>query len=1123
MPKANKLITAKFTPPKAQKGFLERTRLLELLSRNRECKTTLITAPAGYGKTVLLLQYLHAHAQNTGDSTVWYQVDSCDLDPVNFLRNLLLCIRQTIPDFGRKIEQAITTSNLKKGLHEAAALFANELTAGDAGLILILDDFHEIKSPEIHDFLLELIPRLPAATKIFIAGRVIPPVFLSRLLVASAAIHLDAEDLRFDRNEIKLFMTGQSESLSEEQMEFLEQETAGWPAALQLTKLYSRGKTARAAMKKRPDVHNFLTMEVLRQQPAEVESFLLETSVLKTLTPELCDSLLDKANSAEILHFIENRQLFLTPLAGGEQAYRYHQLFQEFLLKNLKPARRKELSVKAGDIFLQAGDAESAVEYFLSGGAHRKAAEVMEEIGYQVVRQGRWQTVLGWMDSLTDEYKRQNPRLALVQGTAEILRGRISDAEPWIGKAIALFTRQKDEKGLAESLIQKARLLRSKGLYQQSLDLLNQALPDLLKDRSGHYFEVSLEKSMSLTFTGRFDQAENLLKRAMTLAEKDCDSYVTAHIAEGLGNLYFLKGDYSKAMQMYYRGSRAMGEPVLAGYYMRDSVALIYRDWGQLDEALEYAKRSVEVKESMGLAEALPYAYQQLGSVYLDYGEFGLAEHYFRAAIKLCKESGSETIFLVLNLLMLTKCRLVQNKLTEARALTEEALTIAAGQSEYVLAFAKEMAAPVMIQTGNLREGVNMLMEATPVLEKIGAKYPLCLCYGALAKVFAGQGDLEKARYYTEQCLALAARDNYMQIFLTFFDLLAPVLKFGLETGKEVGFVQKALARLGRRGLCILQTLAAHPFEEVRLRVILPLAEIATEESKGLILTLLEDPVLQVRETAKVMAARLGFAPAKQETAYSEPLININCLGTFRVYSDRAEIRSNQWRTRKVRDLLAYLLHFREPAPLDRILDDLWPEVEEEKAKVIFHTTLYQLRQALAKAFGRKKIIRHKGGCYELDLRNVTVDYRRMETLTLSLGGPSQASQGTAERLEEALSLYRGDYLAELDYIWVIPEQERLKEFNERIRLRLVQIYLDHREYDKALDHLRLLIKMRPYAENIVRLLLEVYYCLGDYGEAKRKYQQFSDALQSELGLTPSLETVKLYEKICGRSKAEKP
>ena len=83
-----------------------------------------------------------------------------------------------------------------------------------------------------------------------------------------------------------------------------------------------------------------------------------------------------------------------------------------------------------------------------------------------------------------------------------------------------------------------------------------------------------------------------------------------------------------------------------------------------------------------------------------------------------------------------------------------------------------------------------MLMEATPVLEKIGAKYPLCLCYGALAKVFAGQGDL-KARYYTEQCLALAARDNYMQIFLTFFDLLAPVLKFGLETGKEVGFVQR--------------------------------------------------------------------------------------------------------------------------------------------------------------------------------------------------------------------------------------------------------------------------------------------------------------------------------------------
>lgn len=231
-------------------------------------------------------------------------------------------------------------------------------------------------------------------------------------------------------------------------------------------------------------------------------------------------------------------------------------------------------------------------------------------------------------------------------------------------------------------------------------------------------------------------------------------------------------------------------------------------------------------------------------------------------------------------------------------------------------------------------------------------------------------------------------------------------------------------------------------------------------------------------------------------------LFRIQMFGPIRVFYRGQEINVARWRTVKSRHLLAYLAHQDKPVSTDQIIEDLWPYVDPDRALALFHTTLYYLRRLLQQFTNKEMIIRGSKR-YQLRPGSTLIDRFQFEE-TAHLALKKEITPALAEQLEAAVSLYRGDYLEDLDYQWVMPIQEELKNLNMELRQKLAVYYLQNKMPVKALLHLHQLMVLNPYSEKILKLLLTAYAEKGDHAAVRKYYAAFARNISEELGLQPS-------------------
>ena len=433
------MIKTRISAPRLRANLVSRPRLLHLLDRGTTRALTLICAPAGYGKTTLILEWI-ASLEKTGAAALsWLSLDPGDNDPSLFLSYLVATLENENPQLGGEA-RAMLSAFPPPPFQSVLGALINDLLAADLPIRLVLDDYQYISNPVIHEGMAFFLERIPAGVHLIIATRSDPPLLLARLRARDQLVEVRADALRFTPDEVTEFLNrAMGLSLSYEDISALETRTEGWIAGLQMAALSMQGRTdvsgfIQAFSGSHRYILDYLAEEALNRQPAEVQQFLSWTSILDRMSAPLCDAVLGDAKepAREMLAYLDQANLFLIALDDIRCWYRYHHLFADLLrarLKQSQPGLALTLHLRASEWFEQNGFAVEAVQHSLSALDYERAADLIERGG-----PGAWSSgdpsLLMLMDRLPAPVLHTRPKLCIYQAWMLAAQGQSQNTLP---------------------------------------------------------------------------------------------------------------------------------------------------------------------------------------------------------------------------------------------------------------------------------------------------------------------------------------------------------------------------------------------------------------------------------------------------------------------------------------------------------------------------------------------------------------------------------------------------------------------------------------------------------------------------------------------------------------------
>ncbi len=428
------LLETKLYLPKWRAGLVSRPRLIERMQQGIARKLTLVSAPAGFGKTTLLAEWLAVSPAN--ECAAWVSLDQSDNDPAFFWAYFITALQKACPEPCRRVQPeigaralALLQSPQPPLIEPVLATLINEVNASAKDFILILDDYHVIDAPPIHNAIAFLLDHMPPRMHLIIASRSDPPLPLARLRVRGESTELRAADLRFTSEEATAFLNEMMRlNLSTAEVTALESRTEGWIAGLQLAAL---------SLQAHDDVAGFITAftgndryivdylveEVLQRQPDHIRNFLLQTSILDRLSGSLCDAVTAREEGKRMLEALDRSNLFVVPLDDQRQWYRYHHLFADVLRAHAReeqPEQMPTLHRRAAAWLEEHGMAAEAIEQARAAGDHETVARLLAANFEEFERIGRYASITRWAAALPEEMMRNRPRLALIHAAVAL-------------------------------------------------------------------------------------------------------------------------------------------------------------------------------------------------------------------------------------------------------------------------------------------------------------------------------------------------------------------------------------------------------------------------------------------------------------------------------------------------------------------------------------------------------------------------------------------------------------------------------------------------------------------------------------------------------------------------------
>lgn len=495
------LLATKLHLPDPRPGLVSRPRLLERLDAHPSGDVTLVCAPAGSGKTMLLAEWARSHR----GVVAWVSLDDDDNDPARFWRYVTTALQRVRPRLPAQ------TASLQSGPQPAPAravmtALVNALADVEDHVALVLDDYHVITTEDVHATVRLFLANLPASVRMIITSRAEPPLPLGRLRAEGRVTEVRAADLRFTVDEAaELLSTAVGPGLPAGTVATLQDRTEGWAAGLQLAALSLAGRSDIARLVdaftgSHRYMLDYLTEEVLDRQPPELRTFLLETSVARQVSGPLCDAMTGRSDSQDLLEAIERANLFLVPLDDERRWWRYHHLFGDLLRARLsreRPERVRRLHGAASAWFEASGYIDDAIHHALAAADTMTAAALVERHFDVLLRRSEDTIVRRWIDALPADVVAGNPRLRLAEGFLAIHRADITAVGHAVAAAADLAAAERSVDATAGMLgdvgaaitVQRAAVAHLRGDAQRTRRLARQALTEL---GDGHWLLRSI-------------------------------------------------------------------------------------------------------------------------------------------------------------------------------------------------------------------------------------------------------------------------------------------------------------------------------------------------------------------------------------------------------------------------------------------------------------------------------------------------------------------------------------------------------------------------------------------------------------------------------------------------------
>ena len=548
--KQDEILQTKLFVPPLRPFQVKRPRLLQKLNRGLHCKLTLVSASAGFGKTTIVADWL----QQVEHTAAWLSLDVADNDPARFLTYLVASLQTVLPNLG----QAVGPQSQLQSLTPFMIGLINEFTAVSHPVLFVLDDYHLIQNPLIHEAMEFLLKNQPPNFHLVITTREDPPFALPRLRMRSQLVELRQQDLRFTPSETAEFLNQSMHlNLTAANIEALELRTEGWIAGLQLAALAIQTPPEQPD---RPDVDQFITQfsgsnryvidylveEVIAQQPEDIQQFLRKTAVCDRFCADLCDALLEDGQSSKtILRTLESANLFLIPLDDRREWFRYHHLFAEFLLTEMPPTDTLQIHQKAARWFAHNGLFREAIEHALLGSDFVHAELWIVENASQLLRSGELSTLLAWIDKLPEG--QQSAQLATLMGWSAWLMGQGEQAAAY---AQVAFAQTENEQIPGELLALQACLVLVQDNSDDALRLAQAAVTALQEGDPFFRNMVLMILAEAQNTVGDLSGAIETLKTAVHDQSAMKDPFTVVGSAMNLAQLLDMQGRRSEAMQL---------------------------------------------------------------------------------------------------------------------------------------------------------------------------------------------------------------------------------------------------------------------------------------------------------------------------------------------------------------------------------------------------------------------------------------------------------------------------------------------------------------------------------------------------------------------------------------------